>query len=111
MNLLDRSAARLVVRRRVRAPESYYGRRRDDLTAGFAIAAGLFAALAQGARTWLLIVRGVRHFDPAPGLLRYMLVVVEAAVIGAVTGAVVGWMLGFLWERWHRWRRARRALG
>jgi hypothetical protein len=96
-------------RDRVRRPETYYGRRRDDLTAGFAIGAGIFVALLQGARTWLLIVRGVRRHDPARGLWNFMLVVVEAAVLGAFVGAVIGWLAGFLWERWHRWRRFRRT--
>lgn len=99
-----------VSRRRARAPENYYRRRRDDLTAGFAIGAGIFFALAQGARTWLLIVRGVRRLDPAHGLWKFIVVVVEAAVVGAVIGAVVGWSVGFAWERWHRWRRARSSL-
>lgn len=93
---------------RVRRPESYYRPRRDDLTAGFAIAAGVFLAFAQGARSWLLIVRGVRRMNPAHGLLGFMLVVVEAAAVGALLGAGIGWMIGFGWERWHRRRRARR---
>ena len=95
--------------RRPRTPESYYRPRRNDLTAGFAIGAGIFLALAQGARTWLLIVRGVRRMSPAHGLLSFMLVVVEAAAAGALLGSAVGWTIGFVWERWHRRRRARRA--
>lgn len=95
--------------RRPRLPESYYQPRRNDLTAGFAIGTGILVALAQGARTWLLIVRGVRHLDPAHGLLSFMIVVVEAAAVGAVAGAAVGWAIGFAWERWHRRRRARRS--
>lgn len=96
-------------RRHGRPPENYYARPRDDLTAGFAIGLGILAALAQGARTWLLIVRGVRRLDPARGLWNFMVVVVEAAIIGALVGAAIGWLLGFTWERWHRWRRARRS--
>lgn len=96
--------------RRARAPESYYRRRREDLTAGVAIGVALFFALAQGARSWLLIVRGVRRLDPAHGLWNFMLVIVEAATVGAVMGAAIGWLFGFAWERWHRWRRARRSL-
>lgn len=91
-----------------RVPESYYRPRRADVTATFAIAAGILAALSEGARTWLLIVRGVRRFDAAHGLLRFMTVVVEAAAIGALVGAAIGWTLGFVWERWHRRCRARR---
>ena len=95
--------------RRPRAAESYYRPRRADLTAGFAIGAGIFLALAQGARTWLLIVRGVRRMSPAHGLLNFMIVVVEASAVGALLGAAVGWSIGFIWERWHRRRRARRT--
>jgi len=73
------------------------------------IAAGIFAALARGARQWLLIVRGVRRLDAAHGLFAFMWVVVKAAFVGAVVGFIVGWTLGFLWEHWHRRRRARRA--
>lgn len=98
-----------MIARRPRAPESYYRPRRADLTAGFAIGAGIFFALAQGARTWLLIVRGVRRMSPAHGLLSFMMVVVEAAVIGALLGAAIGWTIGLVWERWHRRRRARRT--
>ena len=93
---------------RARRPESYYRPRRDDLTAGVTIAAAIFAALVQGARYWLLIVRGVRRLDPARGLFAFMWVVVKAALIGALIGFAVGWSLGFLWELWHRRRRARR---
>jgi membrane protein YqaA with SNARE-associated domain len=46
--------------------------------------------------------------NPAHGLLGFMLVVVEAAAVGALLGAGIGWMIGFGWERWHRRRRARR---
>jgi membrane associated rhomboid family serine protease len=99
----------LLTGRRVRAPETFYGARRDDLTAGFAIGVGILAGLAEGARTWLWIVRGVRRFDPAHGLLNFMMVVVEAAALGAIGGAVIGWAIGFAWERWHRRRRARRS--
>lgn len=94
---------------RGRAPESYYHPRRADLTAGFAIGTAIFLALAQGARTWLLIVRGLRRHTPARGLWNFMLVVVEAAVLGAIIGAALGWTIGFVWERWHRARRARRT--
>jgi membrane protein YqaA with SNARE-associated domain len=69
----------------------------------------MFTALAQGARTWLLILRGIRRFNAAEGLWHFMLVVVEAAVLGALVGAAMGWVLGFAWERWHRRRRARRS--
>lgn len=93
-----------------RVPESYYRPRRDDLTAGFAIGLGILFALGQGARTWLLILRGVRRLNPAHGLWNFMLVVVEAAAIGALIGGAIGWLFGFAWERWHRWRRARRSL-
>lgn len=96
-------------RDRARRPETYYGRRRDDLTAGFAIAAGIFLALLQSARSWLLIVHGVRRLDPARGLWHFTLGVVEAAVVGAFVGALIGWVAGFSWERWHRWRRLRRT--
>ena len=94
--------------RRPRRPESYYERRRDDLAAGTAIAAGILAALTRGAQYWLLIVRGVRRLDPARGLFAFMLVVVKAALVGALVGFALGWVAGFFWERWHRWRRARR---
>ena len=97
-------------RARARVPESYYRPRRNDLTAGCAVGVGIFLALVQGARTWMLIVRGVRRLDPARGLWNFMLVIVEAAIVGALVGAAIGWLLGFAWERWHRWRRARRAL-
>jgi hypothetical protein len=95
-------------RPRPRRPESYYRVRRDDFTAGMTIAAGILAALARGAQQWLLIVRGVRHLDPARGLFAFMWVVLQAACLGAVVGFVVGWTLGLLWERWHRHWRARR---
>ena len=93
--------------RRLRRPESYYRPRRDDFAAGTAIAAGILAALTRGAQHWLLIVRGVRHLDPARGLFAFLLVVVKAAIVGAIVGFALGWIAGFLWERWHRWRRAR----
>jgi membrane associated rhomboid family serine protease len=93
---------------RPRRPESYYRGRRDDLAAGVAIAAGIFAALVRGAQQWLLIVRGVRHLDPAHGLFNFMWVVVKAACAGALAGFAVGWTLGFVWEYWHRRRRAKR---
>ena len=96
------------LRRRARAPESYYRPRRDDFTAGVAIAGGILAALWRGVHQWLLIVRGVRRLDPARGLWSFLWIVVKAALVGAVCGYVVGWLLGFLWERWHRRRRARR---
>ena len=95
--------------RRPRAPESYYRPRRADLTAGFAVGAGIFLGLAQGARTWLLFARGVRRMSPAHGLLSFMVVVVEAAAMGALLGAAIGWTIGFFWERLHRRRRARRT--
>ena len=95
-----------MITRRPRAPESFYRPRRNDLAAGFAIGTGILLALAQGARTWLLIVRGVRRLDPARGLWNFMVVVVEAAVVGAVAGALIGWAIGLAWERWHRARRA-----
>ena len=96
------------ISRRPLRPESYYQRRRDDLAAGTAIAAGILAALTRGAQHWLLIVRGVRHLDPARGLFNFMWVVTKAAVVGAIVGFALGWIAGFVWERWHRWRRARR---
>ena len=94
---------------RPRRPESYYRSRRDDVTAGLTIAAGIFAALMRGAQYWLLIVRGVRRLDAARGLWAFMWVVVKAAFVGALSGFAVGWTLGFLWEHWHRRRRARRT--
>lgn len=93
---------------RDRRPESYYRPRRDDLAAGVTIAAGILAALAQGARHWLLIVRGVRRLDPAHGLWSFIWVVLKAACVGALIGFAIGWTLGYVWELWHRRRRARR---
>jgi len=94
---------------RPRRPESYYRSRRDDFTAGFTIASGIFAALLRGAQYWLLIVRGVRRLDPARGLWAFIWVVLKGAFAGALVGFAIGWLLGFLWEHWHRRRRARRA--
>jgi membrane protein DedA with SNARE-associated domain len=96
--------------RRPRRPESYYRARREDFTAGVTIGVGLFVALVQGARYWLLIVRGVRRLRPAAGLWAFMWVVIKAALVGALCGYILGWMLGFIWEHWHRRRRARRGL-
>ena len=75
-----------------------------------AIAAGLLAALSEGAHQWILIVRGVRRLDPARGLFWFIWVVGKAALLGALTGFVIGWLLGFAWEAWHRRRRSRRGL-
>ena len=101
----DVSSVRLFPRR-PRPPESYYRSRREDLAAGFAVAAGILAALTEGAFQWILIVRGVRRLDPARGLFWFMWIVGEAALLGALVGFAIGWVLGFMWERWHRRRRA-----
>lgn len=99
-----------VLLRRSRRPESYYRVRRDDLTAGVTIAAGILTALSAGAHQWLLIVRGVRRLDPARGLFAFIWVVVKAALVGALVGFAIGWTAGLIWELWHRRRRARRGM-
>ena len=95
---------------RPRPPESYYRRRREDVTAGVTIGAAIFAGLMEGAYHWLLIVRGVRRLDPARGLWAFIWVVIKGALVGALIGYACGWSFGFLWERWHRRRRARRSV-
>lgn len=95
---------------RPRQPESFYRPRRDDFAAGVTIAGAIFAGLMEGAYRWLLIVRGVRHLDPAHGLWAFIWVVVKAALFGAIIGYVCGWSMGFVWEQWHRRRRARRGV-
>jgi uncharacterized membrane protein YccC len=80
----------------------FYEPRRSALLNGFAVGAGVLAALWWGAATWSTVLFGMRRGVVTRGLFDFEVATLLGAFTGGLVGAVIGLLIGHVWERRHR---------
>jgi hypothetical protein len=83
----------------------FYPPRRDALTNGGAVLAGVIGSLWWATATWAVVLGGMRRNVLGRGLLDFEVAALAGALTGGVIGAVAGLAIGHIWETRHRRRR------
>lgn len=87
---------------------NYYPPRRDALTSGVAVGAGVLLALWWAAATWSAVLGGMRRGVIGRGLLDFETAAAAGALTGGIVGAAIGLAIGHIWEKHHRRQRLAR---